>query len=246
MADSIIAAVRSGSAKGLLAPVLRMQYDIPANRWSSFLRNHDQPRTRTELGGDVAKAKLASFLLLTLPGVPFVYYGEEIGMTGAKPDERIRTPMQWSRGHAGGFTTGTPWESAQADSLTTNVEVEERDPTSLLTLHRTLIHLRAANPALADGLLIPLTTSNEAVTAFVRRQGDRVAIVVANLGNAAAKAVTLTADAGALPVGHWRVRSLQDGSSGAALTVGSDGRLRSYVPLPSLAPMHGYLFELVR
>jgi glycosidase len=246
MADSIIAAVRSGSARGLLAPVLRMQYDIPANRWSSFLRNHDQPRTRTELGGDVAKAKLASFLLLTLPGVPFVYYGEEIGMTGAKPDERIRTPMQWSRGHAGGFTTGTPWESAQADSLTTNVEVEERDPTSLLTLHRTLIHLRAANPALADGLLIPLTTSNEAVMAFVRRQGDRVAIVVANLGNAAAKAVTLTADAGALPVGHWRVRSLLDGSSGAALTVGSDGRVRSYVPLPSLAPMHGYLFELVR
>lgn len=246
MADSIIAGVRRGSAKGLLTPVLRLQYDVPPNRWSSFLRNHDQPRTRTELGGDVAKAKVASFLLLTLPGVPFVYYGEEIGMTGAKPDERIRTPMQWSRAHAGGFTTGAPWEAAQSDSLTTNVEVEDRDPQSLLSLHRKLIHLRAANPALADGALIPLTTSNDAIAAFLRREGDRVVLVVANLGTTSAKAVALSSDAGAVPAGRWRLRSLLDASLGAALTADSTGRLRAYVPLASLAPEQGYLFELVR
>jgi glycosidase len=246
MADSIIAAVRSGSAKGLLAPVMRLQYDVPPNRWSSFLRNHDQPRTRTELGGDMAKAKVASFLLLTLPGLPFVYYGEEIGMTGTKPDERIRTPMQWSRAHAGGFSKGSPWEALQADSLTTNVEVEDRDPKSLLSLHRTLIHLRSSNPALADGALIPLTTSNESVAAFFRREGDRVALVVANLGTAPAKAVSLSSAAGALPAGRWRLRSLLDGSSGAPLTIGSDGRVKGYVPLLSLAPTQGYLFEIVR
>ena len=50
----------------------------------------------TELGGDPAAAKLAAFLLLTGPGTPFLYYGEEIGMTGTKPDERIRTPMRWT------------------------------------------------------------------------------------------------------------------------------------------------------
>ena len=246
MADSIIAAVRSGSARGLLAPVLRMQYDIPANRWSSFLRNHDQPRTRTELGGDMAKAKLASFLLLTLPGVPFVYYGEEIGMTGSKPDERIRTPMQWSRGHAGGFTTGAPWEALQPDSSTTNVAVEERDPTSLLALHRTLIHLRASNPALGEGVLVPLRTTNASVAAFLRREGDRVALIVANLGAAAAKGVALTSDIGAAPAGRWRMRSLLDGSSGAPLTVGSAGLVRGYILLPALAAEQGYLFELVR
>ena len=71
------------------------------------------------------KARLASLLLLTMPGVPFVYYGEEIGMIGAKPDERLRTPMQWRRGHADGFTTGTPWEPLQDDSLTTTVEAED-------------------------------------------------------------------------------------------------------------------------
>src|SRR5205807_9502115 len=111
MADSIIAAVRHGSARGLLAPVLRLQQALPNDRWSPFLRNHDQPRTRTELQGDVRKSRLASFLLLTMPGVPFVYYCEEIGMIGCKPDERLLTPMQWQRGQAAGFTTSTPWES---------------------------------------------------------------------------------------------------------------------------------------
>ena len=245
MADSIIAGVRRGSAKGLLAPVLRMQYDIPANRWSSFLRNHDQPRTRTELGGDIAKARLASFLLLTLPGVPFVYYGEEIGMTGTKPDERIRTPMQWSRGHAAGFTTGKPWEALQPDTLTTNVEIENRDPRSLLTLHRTLIHLRASNPALADGALIPLTTNNDAVAAYLRREGNRVVLVIANLGSTPANAVVLSSDVGAVPAGRWRIRNLLDGSSGASLSVSSNGRIEAWMPLTVLAPREGWLFEFV-
>jgi glycosidase len=194
----------------------------------------------------MTKAKLASFLLLTLPGVPFVYYGEEIGMTGTKPDERIRTPMQWSRGPSGGFTRGTPWEPLQPDSLTTNVEVEDRDPTSLLSLERTLIHLRSANSALADGQLLPLSTSNEAVAAFLRREGDRVVLVVANLGSVPARSVALTSSDGAVPVGRWRVHSLLDGSLGASLTVARDGRVKGYVPLLSLAAARGYLFELVR
>ena len=87
-----------------------------------FLSNHDGTRTMTALGGDPAAAKLAATLLLTLPGLPFVYYGEEIGMTGDKPDQRLRTPMQWAPGPGLGFTSGKPWEGAQPDSLTTTVE----------------------------------------------------------------------------------------------------------------------------
>ncbi|HEV2951548.1 MAG TPA: alpha-amylase family glycosyl hydrolase, partial [Actinomycetota bacterium] len=103
--DAILTAVRTGSASKLLAPFVRLQRELPADRWSPFLRNHDQTRTMTELGGDTARARQAAVLLLTLPGLPFIYYGEEIGMTGNKPDPRLRTPMHWRRGPAAGFTS---------------------------------------------------------------------------------------------------------------------------------------------
>jgi glycosidase len=121
LTDSLLSAVKTGSAAGLLGGYLRLQDTLPAYRWSPFLSNHDGMRSMTAFGGDVAKAKLAATLLLTLPGLPFVYYGEEIGMTGDKPDPRLRTPMQWSSEPGLGFTSGVPWEGAQPDSLTTTV-----------------------------------------------------------------------------------------------------------------------------
>lgn len=246
VADSLVHAVRAGRARGLLAPSLRLQRELPASRYSPFLRNHDQPRTRTELGGDMAKARLASFLLLTLPGVPFVYYGEEIGMTGSKPDERLRTPMQWTAGAGGGFTGGRPWEAMADDSATVTVASQEADPRSILNMHRRMIHLRATNPALADGRLVPLHASDEAVAAWVRRTPDAFVLVLANLGGRPLAGVALSSDAGALPEGAWRVRSLLGGTDGAGLRVGADGRLAGYVALPTLAPTEGYLFELTR
>src|SRR5437879_6112192 len=169
LSDSLLSAVRTGSATGLLTGFLRLQDTLPAYRWSPFLTNHDQTRTLTLLGGDVARAKLAATLLLTLPGLPFIYYGEEIGMTGDKPDPRLRTPMQWSPRPGVGFTTGKAWESPQPDSLTTNVAAEDADPSSLLNLYRRLIHLRRENEALATGKLGPLSASNPPWAAGVRR-----------------------------------------------------------------------------
>ncbi|HYD53650.1 MAG TPA: alpha-amylase family glycosyl hydrolase [Gemmatimonadaceae bacterium] len=246
VADSIVSAARSGSARGLFTPVLRLQERLPAYRWSPFLRNHDQPRARTELAGDMARARVASFLLLTVPGLPFVYYGEEIGMTGAKPDERLRTPMQWTAGPGAGFTTGTPWQRRADDSLTHTVEAQERDPASLLALHRRLIHLRAEHPALQSDALTPLRASHDAVAAFVRRDGERAVLVVANLGDAPLPGVRLASPAGALPAGPWRLRDLLGNASAAPLSVPADGAMREYVPLPSLAPRQGYLFDLGR
>src|SRR5207237_1034031 len=67
LADAIINAVRTGSAKTLFSGYMRLQQALPPDRWSPFLRNHDQTRTLTELGGDVRRAKVAATLLLTLP-----------------------------------------------------------------------------------------------------------------------------------------------------------------------------------
>src|SRR5213592_2034714 len=171
LSDSLLSAVRSGSAAGLLSGFLRLQDTLPAYRWAPFLTNHDQTRAMTQLKGDVARARLAATLLLTLPGLPFIYYGEEIGMAGDKPDPRLRTPMQWNAGPGLGFTSGTAWESAQPDSLTTNVALQDADAGSLLNLYRRLIRLRKQTDALATGRLVPVTASGAQVAAYLRRAG---------------------------------------------------------------------------
>ena len=239
--DAILEAVRTGSAAKLYGSFLRLQRTLPPERWSPFLRNHDQTRTLTVLGGDLEKAKLAVSLLLTLPGLPFVYYGEEIGMTGDKPDPRLRTPMHWRRGAAAGFTTGVPWEPLQPDSMTSNVEVQEGDPSSLLNLNRRLIHTRASNPALASGELLPLVASNDAVAAYVRRAGDRAVLVIANLGKTPLAGVTVSSPGPILPAGRFTI-----GQPDEELVVRSDGRIRQYVPVPSLEPAAFFVFEIAR
>jgi glycosidase len=167
-------------------------------------------------------------------------------MTGTKPDERIRTPMQWTRAAHGGFTTGTPWESLQPDSLAVTVAAQDRDASSLLAWHRRMIHLRATNRALGSGILVPLTTSDSAVTAYARRDGDRAVVVIVNLGASPVRGLTFSAPAGALPAGRWRAVSLLGGGNGATVRAASDGALAGWIPLGVLAGTTGYMFELQR
>jgi glycosidase len=245
LSDAILRAVRDGSAKRLFDGYLRLQHLHPAERWSPFLRNHDQSRTLTELGGDITQAKLAASLLLTLPGLPFVYYGEEIGMTGNKPDPRLRTPMHWSRGPAAGFTRGVPWEPLQPDSMSANVAALDADPASLLNRYRRLIHLRSANPALASGTLIPLAGSHDAAAAYLRRDGTRVVLAVANLGGQPLTDLSLAVSDSVLPPGRYAATPLLGAPAAATLTVERDGRIRSYAPLRSVPVRELYLWQLV-
>jgi len=249
LADSLRTAVRRGSAGGMLEEYLRLQDTLPPYRWNPILSNHDGTRIMTVLGGDAAKARAAATLLLTLPGLPFVYYGEEIGMTGDKPDPRLRTPMQWSPSTGVGFTTGKAWESPQPDSLTANVAVETGDPGSLLNLYRRLIHLRRANAALAAGRLRALTASSPQVVAYLRRAGRgrsaHAVLVVANLGEAIS-GVSVAADSGALPPGRYAPRNLLGGPDGASFSVGADGRITGYVPATALGAEECLVLELER
>ncbi len=244
VSNAIMDAVRTGSAKKLFPPVLRLQRELSAIRWSPFLRNHDQTRTLTELGGSVERARLAATLLMTFPGLPFIYYGEEIGMTGDKPDPRLRTPMQWSNGRAAAFTRGVPWESLQPDSLTANVEAEDGDDGSLLNLYRGLVHLRAQNSALGYGELIRLDAGNDAVAAYARRSGNQVVLVVANLGTSSLRRVSLSSPEHLLSRGQYTTKSLIGTLPAAGVHIGSDGQLKDYVPFPTLAPMESYVFQL--
>jgi glycosidase len=221
ISEALMEAVRTGKVGGLLPTVQQFARAEPEWRWAPFQRNHDQTRTMTALGNDTAGARLAATILLTLPGVPFVYYGEEIGMTGDKPDERLRTPMQWN-GSSRGFTSGKPWEAPQSDSLTANVAVEDRASNSLLKLYRWLIRLRANDTALREGELEPVATGNESVLAYFRKEGSSRVLVVVNLGKVPATF--------SLP-GRFTLRSL--------LTPG-----RNRTALPKLAPRTAYIYEM--
>ena len=234
IADLLIDAARTGSAAKLMRALARAQATFPAGRWSPFLRNHDQTRTMTELQGDFSKARLASSLLLTLPGFPFLYYGEEIGMTGSKPDPRLRTPMHWKRAPAVGFTTGMAWAPLHPDSLTANVEAQDSDPASLLNHYRTLIHLRAENPALGSGDFVPLTTGRDGVAAYLRRKDGRNVVVIANLGAQPATRVALTSEAAVLPPGRYSAKLLFGSGVPGRLSVNSRGAISSWVAIPAV------------
>ena len=168
-------------------------------------------------------------------------------MSGDKPDPRLRTPMQWSTGHAAGFTTGRPWEALQADTQAINVATEAADPNSLLNHYRRLIALRKSNDALATGRLVPLTDDRADVVAYLRREGDKVVLVVANLGAAAVTGVSLNSGKNAMRTGRYAAQGLLGTQNGAPLAVGPDGQLRGYVPLTGqLGSREIAVFDLVR
>jgi len=104
-----------------------------------LLSNHDINRIRSTVGGDISKAKLAASILLTLPGTPYIYYGEEIGMLGMKPDENIREPFLWGEDH-----WDTLWMKPTY-SVPPNVSplsLQKTDPNSIYNHYKKWIKLR--------------------------------------------------------------------------------------------------------
>jgi glycosidase len=142
----------------------------------------------SQLGDDPAKLRQAAAVLLTLPGNPWLYYGEEIGLRNgtATGDEDKRTPMPWTADNAG-FTTGVPWYRFAPGRDTANVADQLSDPRSLLVRYRTLIHLRNESQALSLGDLYPviLEPALRDVVAWERRRGSERLLVIHNLADEA-------------------------------------------------------------
>ena len=177
------------------------------DRWpTAVLSNHDQPRHASRLADSIgagdpdAVARAAAVLLLTVRGTPFLYYGEELGMSDVDipPEEsvdsrispgshwwdrsRCRTPMPWSPGPGSGFTAGRPWLRLGPDAGIRNVDVQLADPTSVLWTYRRLIALRAANLALQVGSLRAHPDSGGDVVAYTREIPGQLILVLLNLG----------------------------------------------------------------
>ena len=180
-AAEVLGAVQAGSARTLAVAMQTILDLYPRGQFAPFLGNHDQDRVASVLVGDASKGKLVASLLLTSPGVPFMYYGEEIGLRGRKPDERIRTPMPWDGSANGGFSAVAPWEPFDSDPAEVNVAAQHDDAGSLLNHYRALIQLRNTVPALRAGWMTIIESGNDAVYAFTRQTDEQTVLVVVNL-----------------------------------------------------------------
>lgn len=148
---------------------------------ATFLTNHDQNRIMSAVKNDAEKARQAAAMLFTLPGSPYLYYGEEIGMTGVKPDPFIREPFLWDIKNKDKFRTTWEVPKNSTDSTITPLSVQLRDKNSLFNHYKRLIQLRNNSKALTYGDLIPHNLNNTAVTAFERSSNGESVLVVHNL-----------------------------------------------------------------
>ncbi|MEI7859405.1 MAG: alpha-amylase family glycosyl hydrolase [Acidimicrobiales bacterium] len=180
----------------------------PRGAWPTWvLSNHDNPRHRTRYdraaaraGEDEAttarrseaRARAAAVLLLTLRGTPFIYQGDELGLTDADiPDDRrldpggrdgCRAPLPWDATSARGWTCepgSRPWLPLPPESSTRNRAVEAADLTTILHLYRRMIALRGAVPALSRGSFEFLDLA-DGVLAYRRTHADDVVTVLVN------------------------------------------------------------------
>jgi alpha-amylase len=234
------------AASGPLASAATNQLKItlenfPENQYGIFLTNHDQNRVMSVLGEDVQKAKLAAVMMLTSPGVPFIYYGEEIGMTGKKPDENIRLPMQW-RGDEpeAGFTSGTPWRSIQLNYSDTNVLTESDNPDSILNLYRSLIHLRNDHTSLQTGKTLILETGTQRLFAILRYNDMEAFLILVNvhLRDLTSELYTLSTARWPLP-GDYNVSTILGLEDPVVPQIGTGGVLENYTPF-SILPAESF------
>jgi alpha-glucosidase len=170
--------------------------------WPAWvLSNHDNPRHRTRYGSQ-ARARAAAVLLLALPGTPFLYAGEELGLSDAEvpPERRVdpggrdgcRAPIPWDGGALHGWAAD-PWLPWPPEAAEAHAAAQDRDQGSTLNLYRRLISVRRGSRSLQAGGFEWLASSAE-VLAWARG-ADRVAAVNFGAGGGWAR----------LPRGRWEV-----------------------------------------
>jgi maltose alpha-D-glucosyltransferase / alpha-amylase len=163
------------------------------------------PRARINLGirrrlaplmeNDIDRIKLMKSLLLSMPGSPIVYYGDEIGMGDnifLGDRNGVRTPMQWSPDRNAGFSRADPQRLYLPPIMdpvygyeAVNVEAQLRDPSSLLNWMKRILALRKASQAFGRGRLTFLKPGNRKVLAYLRELGDEAILCVANMARSA-------------------------------------------------------------
>lgn len=208
----------------------------PAGQYATFLANHDQNRVRSYLRND-ERVKVAATVQLMSPGVPFIYYGEEIGMQGVKPDENIRRPMQWDA--TGGFSDGDAWNDYYEDYAERHVDGQKADPESIWNHYHALIALRNEYPVLRTGGWTAVSTDNKHVYAFMRYDENEAILIVTNLWRDPVENVLLSMLASPLTDGQTATILMGDGEI-APPPLGENGGIEEW-GITAVLPPHSSL-----
>jgi glycosidase len=243
MASGIMNSVSGGANSGITSAVKFAQMDMPDYDYSVFLTNHDQNRVMSVFIGDLNKAKLAAFLMFTSPGTPYIYYGEEIGMKGKKPDEDIRLPMQWSADEFAGFSSVQPWRAPSIDNTQTNVVAQTRDSASLLEHYRTLIQIRKTHSTLQTADITLLDAGNSGIFVTLREDANGTYLVIANLTENQISDYTLDLNQAKLAESISSVNTVFGAEQAQIPVRGGDG-FDPYKPFENLHPYAMYIIEL--
>src|SRR5262249_40541465 len=159
------------------------------------------PRARLNLGirrrlaplmdNDLERIKLMNSLLLSMPGSPIIYYGDEIGMGDnfyLGDRNGVRTPMQWSPARDAGFSPADPQQPSLPRSMdpvygyeSVNVEAQLRDRSSLLNWMKRMLQVRKTSQAFGRGTLRFIRPANRRIFVALREYRDDVILCVANL-----------------------------------------------------------------
>lgn len=210
LAGSILSAVKSSNV-GAIRQEAQYAYDnLLNNEFGTFLTNHDQNRVYDELSGNDGKMKAAASIYLSLPGIPYIYYGEEIGLRGSKPDENIRTPMQWNGNTYAGFSTSNPWQSVNSNYPSYNVATMSVDTHSLLNHYKKLIAIRNANDAMKLGTYQNILTGDTSVYAFTRQSGNQKILVMVNTSSRSISNLAISTSLTSLPDGNYSLFDLMN------------------------------------
>lgn len=179
LADAISSAVNDQNYTQLKSVLLESSRLLPGGAYATFVRNHDKLRLMKEFMGDEKMSLQSAALQLTLPGIPFLYYGEEIGLS------QNRKAMQWdSQAPNWGFTSGRVFSNGNQEKdprYTVSAQNVRKD--SMLSTYRNLVSLRTSSVALATGDLALMETGNPRVLAFLRTAGTSKILVVHNLSS---------------------------------------------------------------
>ena len=190
----------NGSASGYVRTVSGYVADHAAARadaiTSIFMTNHDQNRAAESLGRKLEKEKQAAAMMLTTPGKPFVYQGEELGYYGKKDggDEYVRTPMLWDKAGKDCAKKGVN-NKVDSDMLKSSISVEAQnaDANSLLNVYKTWNRLRNTYPALAEGTMTEAPGNSGSIAAWYMTAGSQKLLVIHNTA-ASEKNVTVKDD----------------------------------------------------